>query len=100
MNYNHTSPKDDEAISKIATSTYEELSIEFQKLCPIVSRAIELIGLMYNRLTMEVKLSHKKAIVKICEDHKHLQGFSERNIRRSLMSLDNPNIPHRKQQEN
>jgi hypothetical protein len=95
LNYSHSSPKDDEAISKIATSSYEELSMEFQKLCPIVSRAIELIGLMYNRLTIEDKLSHKKAIAKIFEDHKHLQGFSERNIRRSLVSLDNPNIPHR-----
>jgi hypothetical protein len=95
LNYSHSSPNDDEAISKIATSSYEELSMEFQKLCPIVSRAIELIGLMYNRLTIEDKLSHKKAIAKICEDHKNMQGFSERNIRRSLVSLDNPNIPHR-----
>jgi hypothetical protein len=98
LNYSHTSPKNNGAISRediIATSTYEELSMEFQKVFPIVSRAIELVGLMYNRLTMEDKLSHKKAIVKIYEDHKYLQGFSERNIRRSLMSLDNPNIPHR-----
>jgi hypothetical protein len=99
MNFNHTSPKDDEVISKIeyniGTSTYEELSLEFQRSYPVVLRAFVLIGLMYNRLTIVDKLSHKKAIVKICEDHKHLQGFSERNIRRSLMSLDNPNIPRR-----
>jgi hypothetical protein len=99
MNFNHISPNDDEVISKIedniATSTYEELSIEFQRMYPIVSRAFQLVELMYNRLTTEDKLSHKKAIAKIYEDHKHLQGFSERNIRRSLMSLDNPNIPHR-----
>jgi hypothetical protein len=50
---------------------------------------------MYNRLTIIDKLSHKKAIVKIYEDHKHLQGFSQRNIRRSLTSLNNPHIPHR-----
>ena len=99
MDYSHASAEGNGTITKtediMATSTYEELSIEFQKVFPFVSRAIELIGLMYNRLTMEDKLSHKKAIFKICEDHKHLQGFSERNIRRSLMSLDNPNIPHR-----
>ena len=99
LNYNHLSPKNDGEISKIddniATMTYYELSMEFQRIYPFVSRAIELIGLMYNRLTMEDKLSHKNAIAKICEDHKHLQGFSQRNIRRSLMSLDNPNIPHR-----
>jgi hypothetical protein len=95
LNYNHSSPNDDEAISKIVTSTYEELSIEFQRIYPVVSRAFQLVGLMYDRLTIENKLSHKKAIVKIYEDHKHLQGFSQRNIRRSLMSLDNPNIPHR-----
>jgi hypothetical protein len=50
---------------------------------------------MYNRLTLKDKLSHKEAISKIYDDHKHLQGFSPRNIRRSLMSLDNPNIPRR-----
>ena len=38
--------------------------MEFKKVYPFVSRAIELIGLMYNRLTMEDKLSHKKAILK------------------------------------
>jgi hypothetical protein len=98
LNNSQVSPKNNEAISRediIVTSTYEELSMEFQKIYPIVSRAIELIGLMYNRLTIEDKLSHKNAIAKICEDHKQLQGFSERNIRRSLMSLDNPNIPRR-----
>jgi hypothetical protein len=77
----------------ITTSTYEELSVEFRRLYPTVSRAIQLIELMYNRLTIIDKLSHKKAIAKIYEDH--LQGFSQRNIRRSLMSLDNPSIPHR-----
>ena len=51
---------------------------------------------MYDRLTIEDKLSHKEAASKIYEDHKHLQGFSPRNIRRSLMSLDNPNVPRRR----
>jgi hypothetical protein len=100
QNHSHVSSQNEGAISKtvdiISTSTYEELSLEFQKVYPFVSRAIQLIGLMYNRLTLKDKLSHKEAISKIYEDHKHLQGFSERNIRRSLMSLDNPNIPHRR----
>jgi hypothetical protein len=99
LNYNHISPKNDGTISKIddiiATSTYEELSMEFQKIYPFVSRAIQLICLMYHRLTLKDNLSHREATSKIYEDHKHLQGFSQRNIRRSLMSLDNPNIPHR-----
>jgi hypothetical protein len=94
------SPKNDRAISNIEdiipTSTYEELSLEFQKVYPYVSRAIQLIELMYNRLTLKDNLSHKEAISKISNDHKHLQGFSSRNIRRSLVSLDNPNIPHRR----
>jgi hypothetical protein len=99
LNHNHISPKNDAAISNIEdiipTSTYEELSLEFQKVYPYVSRAIQLIELMYNRLTLKDNLSHKEAVSRIHDDHKHLQGFSQRNIRRSLMSLDNPKIPHR-----
>jgi hypothetical protein len=100
MNYSKASPSNGGAISRaediIERPTYEELSNEFKKLYPTVLRALQLISLMYDRLTMEDKLSHKEAISKIYEDHKHLQGFSQRNIRRSLMSLDNPNIPHRR----
>ena len=99
LNHSHISPKNDRAISNtkdiIPISTYEELSGEFQRVYPFVSRAIQLIELMYNRLTLKDNLSHKEAISKISNDHKHLQGFSQRNIRRSLMSLENPNIPHR-----
>jgi hypothetical protein len=84
----------------ITTSTYEELSVEFQRLYPTVSRAIQLIELMYNRLTRVDKLSHKSAIAKIYGDHQHLPGFSQRNIRRSLMSLDNPPYTTQRQQEN
>jgi hypothetical protein len=79
----------------IATHTYEELSMEFKKLYPIISRSFQLIGLMYNRLTMKDGLSHKEAISKIYGDHKYLHGFSQRNIRRSLVIVDNPNVPHR-----
>jgi hypothetical protein len=99
LNHSHISPKNDRTISKtediISTSTYEELSQEFQKVYTFVSRAIQLIELMYNRLTLKDNLSHKEAVSRIYDDHKHLQGFSQRNIRRSLMSLDNPKIPHR-----
>src|ERR1043166_5979591 len=49
---------------------------------------------MYNRLTIVDRLSHKEAMLKIANDHKHLPGFSDRNVRRYLPS-HNPNIPHR-----
>jgi hypothetical protein len=74
--------------------TYDYLSSEFQKVQPYVVRAFELIGLMYNRLTIVDKFSHKEAVAKIQNDHKHLPGFSERNIRRYL-PLDNPSVPRR-----
>jgi hypothetical protein len=93
MNYSQALPENNEDVE--TAGTYEQLSMEFQKLYPIVSKAIQLIRLMYNRLTMVDKLSHKNAISKIYRDHKHLQGFSQRNIRRSLLLVDNPNIPHR-----
>jgi hypothetical protein len=74
--------------------TYDELSSEFQKLLPSAIRASELIALMYNRLTLVENFSHKEAVTKIHDDHKHLAGFSNRNIRRSL-PLDNLNVPRR-----
>ena len=99
MNYSKVSFNNGEAIPRaediIARPTYEELSSEFKKLYPTALRALQLISLMYDRLTTEDRLSHKEAIFRIYDDHKHLQGFSSRNIRRSLMSLDNPKIPHR-----
>jgi hypothetical protein len=49
---------------------------------------------MYNRLTLVDKLSHREACTKICDDHKHLSGFSQRNIRKYL-PLDNPVTPRR-----
>jgi hypothetical protein len=91
-----TGAREKEAIvSNAPSQTYEELSKEFQQLFPSAFRAIQLIGMMYKRLTLVDKLSHKEAKAKIYEDHKHLPGFSSRNIRRSLTSLDNPSIPHR-----
>jgi hypothetical protein len=91
-----TGATEEEAIASNAPfQSYEELSKEFQQLFPIAYRAIQLIAMMYNRLTLVDKLSHKEAKSKIYEDHKHLPGFSSRNIRRRLTSLDNPNISHR-----
>jgi hypothetical protein len=49
---------------------------------------------MYNRLTIVDNLSDKQAKLKIITDHKHLLGFSGRNIRRYLPS-NNPQVPHR-----
>jgi len=74
--------------------SYDDLSSEFQRLYPSAVRTIELIQLMYNRLTLVEKLSHKTTLTKIYNDHKHLSGFSRRNIRRNL-PLDNPGIPRR-----
>ena len=79
---------------EISNRSYEDLSLEFQKLYPYAMRAFELIPLMYNRLTLVDKLSHKEALTKIYDDHKHLSGFSQRNIRRYLPS-DNQVTPRR-----
>ena len=78
----------------ILNTSYEQLSQEFQETYPTAVRAFELVGLMYNRLTIVDKLSHKEAVSKIYNDHKHLQGFSRRNITRYLPS-DNPKVPRR-----
>jgi hypothetical protein len=76
------------------SSTYDELSKEFKELYPSVYRALQLIPLMYNRLTLVDNFSHKEALKKIYNDHKELSGFSERNIYRALPK-DNPAIPKR-----
>ncbi|MGB8937149.1 MAG: hypothetical protein WCC17_18835, partial [Candidatus Nitrosopolaris sp.] len=74
--------------------SYEELSQEFQKVYPAATRAFVLIPQMYNRLTLVDGLTHKEALAKIHNDHNHLPGFTERNIRRYLPA-NNPNIPKR-----
>lgn len=74
--------------------TYKELSGEFTQAYLMGLRAFELIPIMYNRLTLVDKLSHKKAVRKIHNDHQHLAGFTERNIRRFLPE-DNPHVQHR-----
>jgi hypothetical protein len=79
---------------EISNRSYEDLSLEFQKLYPYAVRAFKLIPLMYNRLTLVDKLSHKEASTKICDDHRHLSGFSKRNIRRYWPS-NNPITPNR-----
>jgi hypothetical protein len=71
--------------------SYQDLSSEFKRLC---GRAVQLVPLMYNRLTLVDNLSHKEAVAKIYNDHRHLSGFSGRNIRRNLPS-DNVTVPKR-----
>ena len=68
--------------------------LSFKNYTPQVVRAYQLIPQMYNRLTIVDRLSHKEAMLKIANDHKHLLGFSDRNVRRYLPSY-NPNIPRR-----
>ncbi|MGA9842829.1 MAG: hypothetical protein WBQ25_10980 [Nitrososphaeraceae archaeon] len=84
----------DNSKEEFRTKTYEMLSSEFQELCPKVARAHQLAAHMYDRLTLIEKLSHKEARSKIINDHKHIPGFSDRNVRRCLPS-NNPNVPHR-----
>lgn len=96
---NSTFPSNREDLTKLASDadsslTYTELSCEFARLYPTIVRAYELIGQMYNRLTLVDKLEHKAALKKIWNDHKHLPGFSPRNIYRYLPK-DNPNKPKR-----
>src|SRR6266702_4052598 len=81
-------------INEYEQRTYQELSLEFEELYPAAARAFELIPLMYNRLTLVDGLTHKEAVAKIHNDHYHLSGFTERNIRRYLPG-ENPNIPRR-----
>jgi hypothetical protein len=85
---------DDNSKEEFTTKTYEMLSTEFQELCPKVDRAYQLVTLMYNRLTLIENLSHKEARSKIINDHKHIPGFSDRNVRRYLPS-NNPKVPRR-----
>jgi hypothetical protein len=65
--------KDNLAIENINAEyqkrSYDDLSSEFQRLYPSAVRTIELIQLMYNRLTLVEKLSHKTALKKIYNDH-------------------------------
>jgi hypothetical protein len=81
-------------IEEYQNKSYNDLSSEFRKAYPCAIRAFELVGLMYNRLTLVDKLSHKEALTKIYNDHTDLPGFSLRNIRRNLPS-DNPYVPRR-----
>jgi hypothetical protein len=78
-------------IKEYQKRSYHDLSSEFQRLYP---RVIQLIPIMYNRLTIVDNLSHKEAVTKIYNDHRHLSGFSKRNIRRNL-PLDNVSVPRR-----
>lgn len=73
---------------------YAELSQRFKESYPTVVRAFQLIGQMYNRLTLVDGLTHREAIKKIYNDHKDLQGFSRRNIYRYLPT-ENSIVPRR-----
>jgi hypothetical protein len=79
------------AIPEYKSRKYEDLSKEFKEKA---GRASDLIGLMYNRLTLVDKLSYKQAITKIRDDHADIPGFSFRNISRNL-PFDNPTVPRR-----
>lgn len=81
----------DKGIKEYQTRSYQDLSLEFQTLYP---RVIQLIPAMYNRLTLVDNLSHKEAVAKIFNDHRHLSGFSRRNIHRNL-PLNNASVPRR-----
>src|SRR5438128_399205 len=75
---------DESFLKEYEQHTYEQLSQEFEELYPAAARAFELIPLMYNRLTLVDGLTHRKAVAKTHNDHNHLSGFTERNIRRQL----------------
>jgi hypothetical protein len=81
-------------INEYEDRTYEDLSQEFMELYSAAARAFNLIPMMYNRLTLVEEMTHKEAVEKIYNDHHHLSGFTERNIRRYL-PRDNPQIPRR-----
>ena len=59
-------------IKEYQQRSYQDLSSEFQTLHP---RVVHLIPLMYNRLTLVDNLSHKEAVAKIYNDHRHLSGL-------------------------
>src|SRR5215469_15506563 len=86
----------EDEVKEYQKRSYDDLSSEFQRLYP---RVIRLIPLMYNRLTLVDKLSHKESIAKIYNDHRDLPGFSRRNIRRNL-PLDNATVPRRTNPKN
>ncbi|PWU81210.1 MAG: hypothetical protein DLM72_08120 [Candidatus Nitrosopolaris wilkensis] len=82
------------SVKEYKPRTYDELSQEFQELFPTYVKAVELVPQMYNRLTLIDGFTHKQAFSKIRDDHCHLFGFNERNIRRYLPE-DNPKVPRR-----
>ena len=77
--------------------TYSEMFAELRYHLPHIFRAVQLIPLMYNRLTLVDGLTHDQAIVKMKQDFREfrdIKGFSLRNIYRYLPQ-HNPNVPHR-----
>ena len=73
------------------TRTYEDLLSAFRLHW---RRAIEIIPLLHNRLTLKDGYTHKQAMSRMRNDLKGIRGFSPRNIIRFLSS-DNPMVPRR-----
>src|SRR5215831_8757796 len=92
--HDNTAIRQSNSLDEYKHKSYEELSREFQEVYPAAVRAFSLIPQMYNRLTFIDDRTHKDALTKIRNDHDHLPGFTERNIRRYLPA-NNPNIPRR-----
>ena len=92
--HDNTAIRQSNSLDEYKHKSYEELSREFQEVYPAAVRAFLLIPQMYNRLTLIDGRTHKDALTKIRNDHDHLPGFTERNIRRYLPA-NNPNIPRR-----
>jgi hypothetical protein len=63
---------------ELLSRTYQQLSEEFKEK---IVRAVELVPMMYNRLTIVDKKSHSEAIRKIIDYHRQVSGFSSRNIK-------------------
>ena len=63
-------------------------------LTPDLNNVCEAVNCFEKATTTIDGLTHKDALAKIHNDHDHLPGFTERNIRRYLPA-NNPNIPRR-----
>ena len=81
--------------------TFEELRAELLYHLPHVYRAIQLVPIIYDRLTLIDGRSHKEAFFEICKIFAQVRrnfpeerGLSDRNLYRYLPE-DNPHVPRR-----
>ena len=81
--------------------TFEELRAELLYHLPHVYRAIQLVPIIYDRLTLIDGRSHKEAFSEICKIFAQVRrnfpeerGLSDRNLYRYLPE-DNPHVPRR-----